>query len=144
MENNNYNHHESQEQEQYQPPTLALETSSMDPSLSFSQQDSIEAALLRERTDESRSILQQMTTISAISSELNSLVNNQQGDIDEMEDNAYGVHDAAERGVTELENASNMMQKNNGGGVEVFWKFFFGVVGIGGLVIGLVMFFHSL
>lgn len=127
--------------QEYQPPNLSLETTT---EKSFSQQSSLEEALLRERNAESRSILQKMTTISAITSELNSLVQNQQGTIDEVEDHAYGVHDSAERGVAELETANNMMRKNNGSGVEVFWKYFFGVIGVGGLIIAIIIFLHSL
>lgn len=108
------------------------------------RRDTLEAALLRERNEESRAILQKMNTISAISSELNSLVESQQENVDEVEDNAYGVHDAAERGVAELESANAMMRKNNGSGVEVFWKNFFAVIAVGGLVIAFVIFLHSI
>ena len=127
--------------QEYQPPNLSLETTMEQP---FSQQSSLEDALLRERNAESRSILQKMTTISAISSELNSLVQNQQDTIDEVEDHAFSVHDSAERGVTELETANDMMRRNNGSGVEVFWKYFFGVIGVGGLIIAFIIFLHSL
>ncbi len=64
--------------------------------------------------------------------------------VDDVEEHAYGVHDAAERGVNELERASRLLQRNNGSGVEVFWKFFFGVIGIGGLIVAFVIFLHSM
>mmetsp|Transcript_19639 Transcript_19639/g.24773 ORF Transcript_19639/g.24773 Transcript_19639/m.24773 type:complete len:240 (+) Transcript_19639:196-915(+) len=121
----------------YHPPNLTFETESP-------QTNSLEAALLRERNEESRSILQKMNTISAISSELNSLVLGQQDMVDDVEENAYGVHDATERGVNELERASRLLQRNNGSGVEVFWKFFFGVIGIGGLIVAFIIFLHSM
>ncbi len=133
---------ESSFEDEYQPPNLTLETTTTESF--FPEQGSLEAALIRERNEESRSILQKMTTISAISSELNSLVYSQQDTVDEMEEHAYMVHDSAERGVSELENANNMMQKNNGSGVEVFWRVFFGVIGFGGLIVALVIFLHSL
>ena len=132
--------HSNTEEEEYQPPSLTLETTTESANL---DQSSLEAALLRERNEESRSILQKMNTISAISSELNSLVMNQQETVDEMEENAYRIHDSAERGVAELEKANEMMRKNNGSGVEVFWKFFFGVIGVGGLIVAFVIFLHS-
>jgi hypothetical protein len=131
--------HYGNESQDYQPPHLSLETTMEQP-----RRDTLEAALLRERNEESRAILQKMNTISAISSELNSLVESQQDNVDEVEDNAYGVHDAAERGVAELESANAMMRKNNGSGVEVFWKNFFAVIAVGGLVIAFVIFLHSI
>lgn len=85
-----------------------------------------------------------MNTINAISTELNSLVASQQENVDEMEENAYRIHDSAERGASELGKANSMMQKNNGSGVEVFWKVFFGVIGVGGLIIAFVIFLHSM
>jgi hypothetical protein len=139
--NGNTGNSETQLSQDYQPPNLTLESKMEDPS---ANQNSLEVALLRERNEESRSILEKMNTISAISSELNSLVASQQDTIDEVEDHAYGIHDAAERGVTQLESANSMMRRNNGSGVEVFWKFFFGVIGIGGLIIAFVIFLHSL
>lgn len=131
---------DSNAEEEYQPPSLTLETATES---AYPEQSSLEAALIRERNEESRSILQKMNTISAISSELNSLVMSQQETVDEMEENAYRIHDSAERGVAELEKANEMMRKNNGSGVEVFWKFFFGVIGVGGLVVAFVIFLHS-
>jgi len=121
----------------YQPPNLTLESTTHMP-----QHQSLEEALLRERSTESQTILQKMSTISAISTELNFLLSSQQNDIDEIENNAYYVHDAAERGVNELENASGLMKNNSG--VEGIWKYFFGVVSVGGLIIALVIFLHSL
>lgn len=124
----------------YHPPSLTLDH----PTQSTSEYNSLEAALLRERNEESKSILQKMNTINAISSELNSLVQSQQETIDDVEQNAIGVHDNTESGVRELEQANGMMRKNGGSGVEVFWKFFFGVIGVGGLIIAFVIFLHSL
>jgi hypothetical protein len=121
----------------YQPPNLTLETTTHMP-----QHQSLEEALLKERSTESQTILQKMSTISAISTELNFLLSSQQNDIDEIEHNAYYVHDAAERGVNELENATGLMKNNSG--VEGIWKYFFGVVSVGGLIIAFIIFLHSL
>lgn len=124
--------------QQYQPPNLTLETSTFSPS-----HTSLEAGLLRERHDEHRSILQNMSIIHSISNQINSIIHSQQEIIDDIEDDAYGVHDSVERGVGELENASGLMGKNQSG-VEGIWRFFFGVIGVGGFFIALVIFLHSL
>jgi hypothetical protein len=131
-------------EESYQPPNLLHETHTMTTTTTTtSQNNSLEIALLRERNEESKNILTQMNTISAISNEIQSLISNQQETIDDVETNAYTVHDAAERGMNELVSANDVMKNNNGSGVEVFWKYFFGVIGIGGLIISFVIFLHS-
>lgn len=133
-------------QHDYQPPNLTHETTTMTTATTTAttmdlQHQSLEEALLIERNNESRSILHKMSTISAISTELNNLLSSQQDDIDEIETNAYYVHDAAERGVNELESANRLgFSRNN---VDGIWKYFFGVVSVGGFIIALIIFLHS-
>jgi len=133
-----------EEKSNYQPPNSTLESQQQLQVREGNQQTSLEFALLQERNEESRTILKNMNTISAITSELNSLVQSQQEIIDEVEETAVNVHDYTEKGLRSLQDADQLLSNNNGSGVQVFWKYFFGVIAVGGFIIALIIFLHSM
>lgn len=102
----------------------------------------IENELLRERHVESQNISNQMQQILEINQDLAVLVSDQQETIDIIEENAYEVHDHAERGLSQLRKAQNIMR--NTIQREGFMRIFFMVIGAGGLLIALVMLLESL
>jgi hypothetical protein len=102
----------------------------------------IEKELLRERHVESQNISNQMQQILEINQDLAALVSDQQETIDIIEENAYEVHDHAERGLSQLRKAQNIMR--NTIQREGFMRIFFMVIGAGGLLIALVMLLESL
>jgi hypothetical protein len=122
----------------YHPPHLTLETTEN------IQSTQLDRALLQERHNESLNIVQNMQTINAISSELNSIIGSQQEMVDVVEEDALNVHDNAEKGLSQLERASKIMRNNDGSGVETFWRVFFGVLSLGGLIIAWIILWHAL
>ena len=101
----------------------------------------IENELLRERHVESQNISNQMQQILEINQDLAVLVSDQQETIDIIEENAYEVHDHAERGLSQLRKAQNILR--NTIQREGFMRIFFMVIGAGGLLIALVMLLES-
>lgn len=112
-------------------PLTTLELNEMD----------INTALLRERHEESEKVAQSMRQIHEINQDLATLVQSQQETIDQVESDAYGIHDNAERGVSNLQKAKNMMKV--GMKQEGFQRIFFAVMAIGGLMIAVVLFLEA-
>jgi hypothetical protein len=102
----------------------------------------IESALLTERHAESQNISIQMRQILEINQDLATLVSSQQETIDVIEDNAYEVHDRAERGVGHLQRAKGLMK--NAMNSEGVMRIFFLVVAVGGMFIALVLLLEAL
>ena len=102
----------------------------------------IESALLSERHLESQHISIQMRQILEINQDLATLVSTQQETIDIIEDNAYEVHDRAERGVGHLQRAKGLMKNAMDG--EGVMRIFFLVVAVGGLFLALVLLLEAI
>jgi hypothetical protein len=133
------------------PPALDEEQQETHQSLFYSQLTSttpqplgthIESALLTERHAESQNISIQMRQILEINQDLATLVSSQQETIDVIEDNAYEVHDRAERGVGHLQRAKGLMK--NAMNSEGVMRIFFLVVAVGGMFIALVLLLEAL
>mmetsp|Transcript_19550 Transcript_19550/g.29607 ORF Transcript_19550/g.29607 Transcript_19550/m.29607 type:complete len:205 (+) Transcript_19550:127-741(+) len=97
----------------------------------------IDAALLQERNVESTNVARSMRQIHEINLDLASLVESQQETVDAVEEHAYNVHDNAQRGVSHLQKAKDMMK--DGMRNEGFMRVFFVVMGVGGLMIAIVL-----
>jgi len=133
------------------PPTLDEEQQDTQQFLLYSQLTSetpqqlgthIDTELLRERNSESRHISTQMRQILEINQDLACLVSSQQETIDVIEDNAFEIHDMAERSVSHLQRAKGLMKSAmNSEGVM---RIFFLVVAVGGLFIALVLLLEAL
>lgn len=97
----------------------------------------IDAALLQERNLESANVARSMRQIHEINLDLASLVESQQETVDAVEEHAYNVHDNAQRGVSHLQKAKDMMK--DGMRNEGFMRVFFVVMGVGGVMIAIVL-----
>ena len=133
------------------PPTLDEEQQDTQQFLLYSQLTSetpqqlgthIDTELLRERNSESRHISTQMRQILEINQDLAFLVSSQQETIDGVEDNAFEIHDNAERGVSHLRRAKGLMK--NAMNSEGVMRIFFLVVAVGGMFIALVLLLEAL
>jgi hypothetical protein len=133
------------------PPTLDEEKQDTQQFLLYSQLTSetpqqigthIDTELLRERNSESQHISTQMRQILDINLDLAFLVSSQQENIDGVEDNAFEIHDNAERGVSHLRRAKGLMK--NAMNSEGLMRIFFLVVAVGGLFIALVLLLEAL
>mmetsp|Transcript_10901 Transcript_10901/g.15876 ORF Transcript_10901/g.15876 Transcript_10901/m.15876 type:complete len:207 (+) Transcript_10901:211-831(+) len=102
----------------------------------------IEAAILRERHAEAQQITSNMRQIHEINQDLASLVQNQQDTIDVIEEDAFEIHDSAERGFSQLERARAMMKTGYENGN--FWRVFFMVMAVGGLMIAIILLLEAL
>ena len=133
------------------PPTLDEEQQDTQQFLLYSQLTSetpqqigthIDTELLRERNSESQHISTQMRQILDINLDLAFLVSSQQENIDGVEDNAFEIHDNAERGVSHLRRAKGLMK--NAMNSEGVIRIFFLVVAVGGMFIALVLLLEAL
>lgn len=130
----------------YTPPSTDEEQQSLlfhqltNPSATLGTE--IDSALLQERYEESQAITQEMRTISAIHKDLATLVESQQETIDVIEQDAYDIHDRAEKSVGHLQRAKELMKV--GMRSEGLMRVFFMVLAVGGVFIALILFLEAL
>ena len=77
--------------------------------IQFSEhKESVEAAIMREREEEIRSINSNMRLVNEMVHDLATVVSQQQELVDEIEDNAEQAHQRAEEGLGQIQKASDI------------------------------------